>query len=120
MTTIAVCLLSGACSRSAQEETTEEAADSVETLEVLQATGTAQPDVHGPDSIGPCLDYTKPKHIVWPEYPEGLRQTIQEPIVFVRALVDTHGFVVQAEIVKSLHPLLDELAIEAVKKWEFT
>jgi TonB family protein len=76
--------------------------------------------LHETDSIGPCSGHVKPKTIVWPELPEGLRQTIQDPMVLVRVLVDTDGTVMQAEIARPAHPLLDELALEAVRKWEFT
>jgi TonB family protein len=62
----------------------------------------------------------KPKHIVRSELSEEFRRTIQEPIVIVRLLVDTDGTVLEAEIVRPLHPLLDELALEAAKKWKFT
>jgi len=114
---IAVCVVSGSCKNSSQDEPAEESNHGVDTIEVADTT---QSVLHKPDSIGPCSEHVKPKHIVRPELSEEFRRTIQEPIVIVRLLVDTDGTVMQAEIVRSVQPLLDELALEAVRKWEFT
>lgn len=55
-----------------------------------------------------------------PIYPDLARESEIEGSVGVTIIIDTTGNVIDAKIVKSLHPLLDEAAIKAVMQWKFT
>ncbi len=54
-----------------------------------------------------------------PEYPEVARAQAIEGVVVIAALVDEQGRVFGAEVVQSVHKLVDKAALEAVKKWAF-
>lgn len=64
----------------------------------------------------------KPKLIsqVKPEYPDFARKAEIEGLVVLSIIIDTTGNVINANVIKSLHALLDEAAIKAVMQWKFT
>jgi protein TonB len=115
---IAVCLSSGSCGKSAQEEAGKKQTDSLQTHKVSEVTDSVHHKVPTPKSLG-WPDYPSPRSIVWPDYPQEIRGAGIEGMVFVRALVDTDGIVKKTELVRSLHPVLDTSALEAVSLWEF-
>jgi len=53
------------------------------------------------------------------DYPEYARRAQIEGIVIVRAKLDKAGIVTSTELVKSVHELLDNAAIEAAALWVF-
>lgn len=53
-----------------------------------------------------------------PEYPELARKAGIEGRVTVKVLINTQGDVERVEVVKG-HPMLDDAAVEAAKKWKF-
>jgi protein TonB len=54
-----------------------------------------------------------------PEFPEDLRRRGLQGVVVVEFIVDESGHVTEAASIRSAHPELDRLAVEAVKKWIF-
>lgn len=54
-----------------------------------------------------------------PEFTKEARAMGVQGVVIVEALVDETGRVVTAEVVKSLHPSLDQATLNAVKTWKF-
>lgn len=55
-----------------------------------------------------------------PEYPEAARQLGIEGTVFLELVVETDGSVSHVKVIKSVHPLLDESAINAAYQMTFT
>jgi len=64
----------------------------------------------------------KPKleSYVEPNYPELARKAEIEGTVFLEVVVDTIGRVVDVKVVKSLHALCDQSAVDAARKWRFS
>lgn len=58
-------------------------------------------------------------HQVDPEYPAELRRAGIGGAVMVAATITKAGKVSAARIVKSPNPVLDQLALAAVRKWQF-
>ena len=54
-----------------------------------------------------------------PEYPISARKAGVEGRVTVRVLINTDGKVEKVEVIKG-HPMLNEAAMDAASKWEFT
>lgn len=65
--------------------------------------------------VQPKLEYC-----VEPEYPELARKAEIEGTVFLEIIVDTIGRVVDIKVIKSLHELCDQSAVNAVRKWIFS
>ena len=63
---------------------------------------------------------SKPKALktVDPDYPEALRASKIQGRVLLGIVVDEAGRVGNAEVLKSLDPLLDQKAIESVMRWK--
>ena len=56
---------------------------------------------------------------VRPIYPANLRESQTAGKVLLKATIATDGTVRDAQVVKSVHPDLDNAAIEAVRQWIF-
>ncbi|MDD2890910.1 MAG: energy transducer TonB [bacterium] len=56
---------------------------------------------------------------VSPEYPELARKNEIQGTVYVRYVIDTLGNVVDAKVIKSVHPLLDSAALKCVRQYKF-
>lgn len=56
---------------------------------------------------------------VAPRYPDIARANGVQGVVIIEAVIDAHGRVEQARVLRS-HPLLDEAALAAVRLWEYT
>ncbi|HID26212.1 MAG TPA: energy transducer TonB, partial [Thermoplasmata archaeon] len=63
----------------------------------------------------------KPKLLkrVEPIYPEVARKAGIEGQVFVKALVDTNGYVIHVEVLRSTNPVFEQPAVDAAKKFVF-
>jgi protein TonB len=57
---------------------------------------------------------------VAPVYPDQARAERIEGTVIVEALIGTDGRVIDVHVLRSVHPLLDASAVEAVSQWEYT
>ncbi len=62
----------------------------------------------------------KPEYIPQPTYPEAARLAGIEGTVVVEALVDVDGKIIDARILKSANPALDEAALKAASQARFT
>lgn len=58
-------------------------------------------------------------HSVKPDYPRFARQARIEGTVIMRCVIDRQGRIRSAEVEKSVHPVLDEAALAAVRQWRF-
>ncbi|HET7218240.1 MAG TPA: M56 family metallopeptidase [Vicinamibacterales bacterium] len=56
---------------------------------------------------------------VRPVYPQVLQSAGVAGTVVLDATIDTDGLVKELSVIKSVHPALDEAAIEAVRQWQF-
>jgi TonB family protein len=56
---------------------------------------------------------------VAPEFPDEFRQRHLHGEVVVQFIVDENGRVIEAATIRSAHPELARLAVEAVRKWTF-
>ncbi|HOX26749.1 MAG TPA: energy transducer TonB [Candidatus Krumholzibacteria bacterium] len=70
-------------------------------------------DTFVPSQEKPTL---KPGGYVTPEYPEMARLSQMQGTVVVKILVGPNGDVLDAQIVKGIHPLLDREALKAARK----
>jgi periplasmic protein TonB len=66
-------------------------------------------------------DVTAPRKVydVRPQYPALAMQARVEGVVIIQAIIGTTGVVEEATILRSV-PLLDEVALVAVRQWRFT
>ena len=66
-------------------------------------------------------DDTPPEPAYWvaPDYPGIARQAGIEGKVILRLLVAPNGSVVDAQVLKTLHPAFDKAAIDAAMQWRF-
>jgi TonB family protein len=67
-------------------------------------------------------DIQRPQKIVHvdPIYPEQAKADRLEGMVIVETVIATNGTVMDVEVIRSAHPLLDAAAVEAVSRWEYT
>ena len=61
-----------------------------------------------------------PHQVMLPTYPEAARRARMEGVVELDASVDGRGTVAALDILKSVCPLLDTTAREAVQQWRFS
>jgi TonB family protein len=54
-----------------------------------------------------------------PVYPEKCKKEKIEGTVVLEIKIDAEGSVIEAKILKSVHPDLDKAAMEAIKKWKY-
>jgi len=54
-----------------------------------------------------------------PEYPQVAAKAHIEGVVIIEATIDTRGRVANATVLRGV-PVLDEAALEAVRKWVYT
>ena len=66
-------------------------------------------------------DVREPRKVldVAPVYPDLARQARLEGVVIIEATIDVRGRVVDAKVLRGV-PMLDEAALEAVRKWVYT
>jgi protein TonB len=77
--------------------------------------------INQPGSVAIVDQLPEAVHIVQPPYPDLARQAQVEGLVMVYALVGKDGRVLEVKLDPKLHvPLLDEAALDAVRRWVFT
>lgn len=75
------------------------------------------------EEIIPFYKVQEPPKIIYQpdcEFPEFAQKAEIEGKVYVSIIVDTSGNVIDAKVIKSLHPVLDEAAIKCVRQWKYT
>jgi protein TonB len=82
------------------------------------------PDAPPPPAATPVRvggDVREPRKVLdaAPVYPDLAVKAHLEGIVIIEATIDAHGRVVDARLLRSV-PMLDEAALEAVRKWVYT
>jgi len=82
-------------------------------------TGAAQDSPTKVYLIGKDVKAPKPYFTPWPTLQSPGPKVKRGGTVALRAIIDSSGDVVRAEVVRSLSPELDAAAIEAVRKWKF-
>ena len=67
-------------------------------------------------------DIQRPQKIVHvdPVYPEQAKADRIEGMVIVETVIATNGTVMDVQVIRSAHRLLDAAAVDAVSQWEFT
>jgi protein TonB len=56
---------------------------------------------------------------VEPPYPEIARRTKIQGVVILEAVITKEGNVEEVKVLRSLHPMMDQAAINAVKQWKY-
>jgi protein TonB len=102
----------------------DEVADDVDIADSLMDLDTAISGSLGNIQVqdeGFVASSTNPVITVWvkPKYPEVARMAQVEGTVVVKVLVGPGGDVLQAQIIQSVHPLLNKAALEAAYKCKF-
>lgn len=101
------------------DEVTEEVdiADTFLDLDQALTSGMEAFDLSGQDE-GFVVSQEKPKlkQFIPPEYPEMARLSQMQGTVVVKILVGPDGSVMDAQILKGIHPLLDREALKAARK----
>ena len=101
-------------------ESDEEAVETIEKTDFNPyAKEPPAPEIETPDFVP--YD-TPPEAKFWfkPKYPDIARKAGIEGMLILKLLVDTDGSVLQVQVLKSLHPALDDAAVEAAKQWKFS
>jgi len=67
-------------------------------------------------------DVTAPKLLnrVEPAYPKAARRELIEGVVILEAIISASGNVTNIAVLKSVHPLIDEAAVHAVRQWRYS
>ncbi|MGH9457117.1 MAG: energy transducer TonB [Thermoanaerobaculia bacterium] len=68
---------------------------------------------------GSCVTMPEVLHREEAAWPDELRERGIQGTVDLEALIDRNGRVVQARVVKGLHPVLDRNAVAAIRQWRF-
>ena len=76
--------------------------------------------VCGNDSIGGQIKAPQKLADVRPQYPADVSAAGIGGVVVLDARIGTDGDVVDVSVVKSVHPELDNAAVDAVKQWQFS
>ena len=102
----------------------DEVADDVEIADTLMDLDTAISGSMGNFEVvdeGFVASSTNPQITYWakPKYPEVARMAQVEGTVVVKVLVGPDGTVLQAQVIQSVHPLVNKAAIEAAYKCKF-
>lgn len=58
-------------------------------------------------------------HRVNPEYPDIARKSRVQGIVILEAAITKEGTVENVKVLRGVHPLLDQAAVNAVRKWRY-
>jgi protein TonB len=56
---------------------------------------------------------------VEPPYPEIARRSKLEGVVVLEAVITKTGSVEEVKVLRALHPVLDQAALNAVKQWKY-
>ncbi|HEY7159769.1 MAG TPA: TonB family protein [Acidobacteriota bacterium] len=69
----------------------------------------------------PPAEIVKPVliHRVNPEYPEVARKARVEGTVILEAIINQNGDVENVKVLRGVHPLLDQAAVNAVRNWRY-
>jgi protein TonB len=103
------------------DEVTEdiEIADTLMDLDTAISSSMGNFDLGGDEGF--VASSTNPMITYWakPKYPEVARMAQVEGTVIVKVLVAADGTVAQAQVIQSVHPLVNKAAIEAAYKCKF-
>ena len=103
----------------------DEVTDDVEIADTLMDLDTAISSSMGNFDLGGDEGFvassTNPRITFWakPKYPEVARMAQVEGTVIVKVLVGPDGSVMQAQVIQSVHPLVNKAAIAAAYKCKF-
>jgi len=100
-------------------ESDEEAEETIEKTDFDPfAKEPPAPEIETPEFV-PYDTPPEPEYWFKPKYPDIARQAGIEGMVVLKLLVDTDGAVLDVQLLKSLHPALDQSAMTAAKQWRF-
>jgi protein TonB len=85
----------------------------------LPAAAPSAPPALAPVRVGGEIKEPVKVHHVDPVYPKVARDASVEGIVIIEALIDATGRIAEARVLRGV-PILDEAALEAVRRWEYT
>jgi len=84
----------------------------------IPQTTTIKP-VRSDDELGVEVIIPTPIRRITPVYPEKCKKEKIEGTVVLEIKIDAEGNVMDARVLKSVHPDLDKAAVEAIKKWKY-
>ena len=78
-------------------------------------------DIKTSDPMRITSDVVQPVliHRVNPEYPEIARKSRVQGVIILEAIITREGTVEKVKILRGVHPLLDQAAVNAVKQWRY-
>jgi TonB family protein len=88
----------------------------------FELINAAPPSVFGAGAALPCAGNVTVPRVVRERKPSYTNAAMRERVqgtVEMEVVVGTDGAVREVEVIRSLHPELDQSAIEAVKEWQF-
>lgn len=88
-----------------QEEVTTPSSEDAETSDPMRITA---------DVVQPVLI-----HKVQPEYPEIARKARIQGVVILEAIITKEGNVENVKVLRRLHPILDQAAVNSVQQWHY-
>ncbi len=78
----------------------------------------AQNPAPAPVRVGGEIKPPRKTKDVAPVYPQDAMQAHVEGVIIIEAIIDTEGKVGDAKVLRSI-PILDQAALDAVRKWEY-
>jgi protein TonB len=85
---------------------------------VIGGVPTAVPAPVEPVRVGGQIEAPRKLRHVAPEYPDLARRAGVQAVVILEAMIDTGGRVSHVRVLRG-HPLLDEAALQAVRRWAY-
>jgi TonB family protein len=97
-----------------QKQEVPEPQDEKTSNPISQDTKTSDPMRITADVVQPVLIKR-----VNPEYPEIARKSRVQGIIILEAIITREGTVEKVKVLRGVHPLLDQAAVNAVKQWRY-
>ncbi|MCI0612608.1 TonB family protein [bacterium] len=86
-----------------------------------KTSNPASQDTETSDPMRITADVVQPEltHRVNPEYPEIARKARIQGVVILEAIITKDGTVENVKVLRGVHPILDQAAINSVKQWRY-
>ena len=107
------------CSKKCLEKFKKNPEKYIKKDEVKISEATTIKPVRHEGQLGVEVIIPTPIRRITPVYPEKCKKDKIEGTVILEIKIDAEGNVVDARILKSIHPELDKAAMEAIKKWKY-
>jgi len=107
------------CSKECLEKFKKNPEKYIKKDEVKTTEATTIKPVRREGQLGVEVIIPTPIRRITPVYPEQCKKEKIEGTVILEIKIDAEGNVIDARVLKSVHPELDKAAMEAIKKWKY-